>query len=267
MLIRTKRSASNCTRCKLHKGRTKLVFGVGNPKAELVFVGEGPGHDEDIQGEPFVGRAGKLLTQMIEAMGLAPRRCLHLQRSEVPPARKSPPRKRRNRHLLAVPSAPTRRDPAESDLHPRCVLGANAVADHAGHFALPRRMVRLSRRQANRHLPSCLSACAIPRQGRSLERLAKGDGPSRICKPRRKASRLPALTSSPLAVTLRRVHDSPLLRSRASRSAALDVHLRAAGGAQWRIACWPSRRGAFSQSSDDRCRARGIDSSRPVRRA
>jgi uracil-DNA glycosylase family 4 len=61
---------ANCTRCKLHKGRTKLVFGVGNPKAELVFVGEGPGRDEDLQGEPFVGRAGKLLTQMIEAMSL-----------------------------------------------------------------------------------------------------------------------------------------------------------------------------------------------------
>ncbi len=61
---------ANCTRCKLHKGRTKLVYGVGNPRAELVFVGEGPGRDEDMQGEPFVGRAGKLLTQMIEAMGL-----------------------------------------------------------------------------------------------------------------------------------------------------------------------------------------------------
>jgi len=60
----------NCTRCKLHKARTKIVFGVGNPKADLVFVGEGPGRDEDMQGEPFVGRAGKLLTQMIEAMGL-----------------------------------------------------------------------------------------------------------------------------------------------------------------------------------------------------
>lgn len=60
----------NCTRCKLHKARTNIVFGVGSPKAELVFVGEGPGHDEDIQAEPFVGRAGKLLTQMIEAMGL-----------------------------------------------------------------------------------------------------------------------------------------------------------------------------------------------------
>lgn len=60
----------DCTRCKLHKARTNIVFGVGNSKAELLFVGEGPGHDEDIKGEPFVGRAGKLLTQMIEAMGL-----------------------------------------------------------------------------------------------------------------------------------------------------------------------------------------------------
>jgi uracil-DNA glycosylase family 4 len=60
-----------CTRCRLHKQRNKIVFGAGNPRAELVFVGEGPGHDEDVQGLPFVGRAGKLLTQMIEAMGLA----------------------------------------------------------------------------------------------------------------------------------------------------------------------------------------------------
>ena len=60
----------NCTRCKLHKARTQIVFGVGNPKAELVFVGEGPGRDEDLQGEPFVGRAGKLLTDMIGAMSL-----------------------------------------------------------------------------------------------------------------------------------------------------------------------------------------------------
>jgi DNA polymerase len=59
-----------CTRCKLHKTRKKIVFGDGNPRAQLVFVGEGPGADEDAQGLPFVGRAGKLLTQMIEAMGL-----------------------------------------------------------------------------------------------------------------------------------------------------------------------------------------------------
>src|SRR5215467_7949738 len=59
-----------CTRCKLHRTRSKIVFGDGNSKAQLVFVGVGPGADEDAQGLPFVGRAGKLLTQMIEAMGL-----------------------------------------------------------------------------------------------------------------------------------------------------------------------------------------------------
>ena len=67
-IIRT--DLGECTRCKLHKTRNKIVFGDGSEKADLVFVGEGPGHDEDIQGLPFVGRAGKLLTQMIEAMGL-----------------------------------------------------------------------------------------------------------------------------------------------------------------------------------------------------
>ena len=56
----------NCTRCRLHEGRTNLVFGVGDPNAKLVFVGEGPGADEDAQGIPFVGRAGQLLTQMID---------------------------------------------------------------------------------------------------------------------------------------------------------------------------------------------------------
>jgi DNA polymerase len=56
----------DCRRCRLHEGRHKLVFGSGNPEAKLVFVGEGPGADEDEQGLPFVGRAGQLLTQMIE---------------------------------------------------------------------------------------------------------------------------------------------------------------------------------------------------------
>jgi uracil-DNA glycosylase family 4 len=60
----------DCIRCKLSKGRTKIVFGDGHPNAQLLFIGEGPGRDEDLQGLPFVGRAGKLLTQMIEAMGL-----------------------------------------------------------------------------------------------------------------------------------------------------------------------------------------------------
>ncbi len=66
-----RRDLGDCTRCKLHRlGRRQIVFGVGNPKADLMFVGEAPGHDEDVQGEPFVGRAGQLLTRIIEAIDL-----------------------------------------------------------------------------------------------------------------------------------------------------------------------------------------------------
>lgn len=67
-LDEVRRELGDCRRCKLHTGRTNIVFGVGNPKAELVFVGEGPGAEEDRQGVPFVGAAGQLLTKMIEAM-------------------------------------------------------------------------------------------------------------------------------------------------------------------------------------------------------
>lgn len=64
-----------CTRCALHKGRNKLVFADGSPTARLMFVGEGPGADEDAQGLPFVGRAGQLLNNMISAMGLKREEC------------------------------------------------------------------------------------------------------------------------------------------------------------------------------------------------
>lgn len=60
----------DCTRCKLHEQRTKIVFGEGDPGARLVFVGEGPGRDEDLSGRPFVGAAGQLLTKIIAAIGL-----------------------------------------------------------------------------------------------------------------------------------------------------------------------------------------------------
>lgn len=66
----TRRAAeiADCTLCGLCEGRTQVVYGVGNPDADLMFVGEAPGRDEDIQGEPFVGRAGQLLTKIIKAM-------------------------------------------------------------------------------------------------------------------------------------------------------------------------------------------------------
>jgi DNA polymerase len=65
-----KKTMQDCHRCPLGNSRIKLVFGAGSPQAELMFVGEGPGYDEDRQGEPFVGRAGQLLNKIIEAMGL-----------------------------------------------------------------------------------------------------------------------------------------------------------------------------------------------------
>jgi uracil-DNA glycosylase len=68
----------DCTRCRLAAGRTQIVFGDGNPDADLVFVGEGPGEQEDLQGIPFVGRAGELLTQMIERGLSIPRRSVYI---------------------------------------------------------------------------------------------------------------------------------------------------------------------------------------------
>jgi uracil-DNA glycosylase len=71
LLTAIREEIGDCTRCKLHRlGRSQVVFGVGNPEADLMFVGEAPGHDEDAQGIPFVGRAGQLLTKIIEAIGL-----------------------------------------------------------------------------------------------------------------------------------------------------------------------------------------------------
>src|SRR5262249_51665937 len=80
-LLQILEDIGDCKRCRLSEGRQKIVFGVGNERAPLVFVGEGPGADEDEQGIPFVGRAGQLLTQMIEAT--AKKEGIPLKRSEV----------------------------------------------------------------------------------------------------------------------------------------------------------------------------------------
>lgn len=70
MLLAIHEDLGDCSRCRLHLSRTRIVYGEGSPQAKLVFVGEGPGFDEDQQGRPFVGRAGKLLDKMIKALGL-----------------------------------------------------------------------------------------------------------------------------------------------------------------------------------------------------
>ncbi len=69
-LMDLRNDIGDCTRCKLHRGRTHVVFGAGNPQADLMFIGEAPGVDEDIQGLPFVGRAGQLLTRIIKAIDM-----------------------------------------------------------------------------------------------------------------------------------------------------------------------------------------------------
>jgi len=80
-LVQIGEDMGECKRCRLHEQRQKIVFGSGNPEARLVFVGEGPGADEDERGLPFVGRAGQLLTQMIE--GTAKREGVPIQRKDV----------------------------------------------------------------------------------------------------------------------------------------------------------------------------------------
>jgi uracil-DNA glycosylase family 4 len=80
-LAKIRDDIGDCRRCRLHQGRHTIVFGSGNEQAKLVFVGEGPGADEDMQGLPFVGRAGQLLTQMIE--GTAKREGIPLERKDV----------------------------------------------------------------------------------------------------------------------------------------------------------------------------------------
>jgi uracil-DNA glycosylase family 4 len=80
-LVKILADIGDCKRCRLHEGRNKIVFGSGNEQARLVFVGEGPGADEDQQGLPFVGRAGQLLTQMIE--GTAAKEGIPIKRPDV----------------------------------------------------------------------------------------------------------------------------------------------------------------------------------------
>jgi DNA polymerase len=125
----------DCRRCRLHEGRNKLVFGVGNPSSPLVFVGEGPGADEDAQGIPFVGRAGQLLTQMIE--GTAHREGIELRREDVyicnvvkcrPPGNRTP-----EADEMSVCGAFLERQLAAIQPKAICALGNTAARYLTGH--------------------------------------------------------------------------------------------------------------------------------------
>ena len=131
----------DCQRCKLAPHRTKLVFGVGNPNADLVFVGEAPGQDEDLRGEPFVGRAGQLLTEII-VKGMKIRRedvyIANIIKCRPPQQPRS--RARRDRRLRTVPQAPTRAHQAQGHRYAREVRRSVPAQDPHADQPIARRV-------------------------------------------------------------------------------------------------------------------------------
>ena len=159
ILTEIRTDIGDCTRCKLHKlGRQQIVFGVGNPKADLMFVGEAPGRDEDIQGEPFVGRAGQLLTKIIEA--------IDLKREDVYIANviKCRPPENRNPEPDEVATCEPFLFRQIDAIKPKVIVALGTFAAHAllktdaVHLAAARPDLRVSRRAADRHVPSRLPA-------------------------------------------------------------------------------------------------------------
>ncbi len=165
----------DCTRCALHKGRNKIVFADGSPTARLMFVGEGPGADEDAQGLPFVGRAGQLLNNMIAAMGL--------KREEVyianvvkcrPPGNRTPEPEEAN---TCTPFLFRQIDV----VRPQVLVALGRHRSHlsagpapaVGRAARPR--ARLSRHEPHRHLSPGVSVARPAAEKRSLGRFADCD--------------------------------------------------------------------------------------------
>jgi uracil-DNA glycosylase family 4 len=162
----------DCQRCKLARSRRHIVFGIGNPEATLMFVGEAPGADEDEQGEPFVGVAGQLLTKMIQAMGY--------RREEVyicnvikcrPPGNRNP-----EPDEIAACEQFLRKQIAI--VQPRVIVALGKFAAHflCGETTPARQPAHLPRDSGHAHLPSGLSAARREPQRRGLVGFEAGDG-------------------------------------------------------------------------------------------
>ena len=119
-----KHQVAQCTACPLHQSRTQTVFGVGNPSADLMIIGEAPGYDEDQQGEPFVGRAGQLLTSMIKT--------IHLTRDQVFIANilKCRPPQNRDPASLEVASCTPFLNQQIALVQPKLILAVGRIAAH-----------------------------------------------------------------------------------------------------------------------------------------
>ena len=213
-LAAVREDLGDCTRCPLHRlGRKQIVFGVGNPDAQLMFVGEGPGADEDAQGEPFVGRAGQLLNNMISAMGL--------RREDVyianvvkcrPPQNRTPEREEcetcspflmrqiavvRPKIIVALGAVAAKTllgiNDSMAKLRGRIYDFSPALPKDAPERRAPAPEVALNRKglfgrgvhdQARRNLSSRLPSARSAAEERSLAGLADGDALSRTYRPR-----------------------------------------------------------------------------------
>ena len=161
-----------CTQCILHQGRKQAVLGVGDEKAQWLFVGEGPGAEEDARGEPFVGQAGKLLDNMLAAIGLKRGENVYIANVVKcrPPGNRTPLPKEAQACEPYL-AAPDRTDPAATD----CGAGQGGGPESARQrrHALPacaRSGIHIPRHAADRDLPSGLSAAQPHRQGQGLGR-------------------------------------------------------------------------------------------------
>ena len=171
----------DCTRCPLaYAGRRKIVFGDGDPNARLMFVGEGPGADEDASGVPFVGKAGQLLNNMIAAMGL--------KREEVYIAnivKCRPPANRQPEYVEATTCSQFLVKQIDI-VRPEVIvaLGATAATYLAGGEAVAgvaaRRVAQRARGEGRGDVPSGVSVARSAAEGRGVEGPAAGDGGARV---------------------------------------------------------------------------------------
>ncbi len=135
------RAVSGCTLCGLQKTRTQTVFGVGNRQAQWMVIGEAPGADEDAQGEPFVGRAGQLLNNMLKAIGLERSQVFIANILKCRPPNNREPTTRRGSTLHAVSRSTDRSDQAADHSGGRPDCGTESVADRHAHRAHARQGV------------------------------------------------------------------------------------------------------------------------------
>jgi hypothetical protein len=155
-----------CTACALAPTRTQTVFGVGDEAADWLFVGEGPGADEDRLGEPFVGQAGKLLDNMLAAIDTrAWRERLHREHREVPSAGQPQSGRRRGDRMPAVPRTAGGTDPPEADRRARQGRGDESARPRCADRQSPREGPRLPRRTADRHVSPRVPPAHAAREG------------------------------------------------------------------------------------------------------